>query len=363
MNSAHRRPSRSLRFVAAGVALSMLAFSPSTAGAHGNGLLEAPPAQGPPAQGPSAPAVASKSDSPAKADAPAGEVNLYFPSDAPSMLPAIPTAENMAAAQLAGDAVLPATGAVLLFPQLESVVVRIWVPTRSSADECWTVRTGTRMVFQDFAARADGKSKPARIQLPPLQYHVGYCLSVRGTDGKRNYAGYYFTREPWPLKERGKDWWTDRYVLPSVGIGLTGWQSIARPGGVNALAKPYIFVGAHITPWPTDRRFISSERVHRGFEEKFHFELGIAVTDPWQEVSLTSPLGKALVLGAGLSFGDNIVGASLGVVVGGMKYRTTDDAGITHDREHVLVSPTLNVTTQFDVVGVIAKLVTGGYTN
>lgn len=159
---------------------------------------------------------------------------------------------------------------------------------------------------------------------------------------------------PWPLNDTSVTWWSQRYVTAAVGLAYAHWMSGgSSPAGYNTSAAPFVYAGAHITPWATDRHIPYQSRVST-WNQHIHMLIGGAVTDPWPNAKIDSQLGmKGLVLGAGAWFGDNVIAFTLGTVLGRGSYDDVDVLGISHNRKVTLYSPFLAVSTQADVVAVI----------
>jgi hypothetical protein len=202
----------------------------------------------------------------------------------------------------------------------------------------------------------DQDIKYATVALPPLQFGIRYCLGF-GSQYDSTPTAVTLRGVPWPLNDTTVSWWSQRYVTAAVGLGYSrGMSWGTTPGGYDATTSPFVYVGAHITPWPTDRHIPIQDRVSTSPAQHFHIIVAAAITDPWPNANTVTELGaKGLVLGAGLSGGDGVIACSVALVLGEGAYAEVDALGNIRNKKVTLVSPVLGISTQADIVGWVAK--------
>ena len=104
-------------------------------------------------------------------------------------------------------------------------------------------------------------------------------------------------RVPWPLNENSTvSWWSQRYVTAAVGLAFSHWMSWgSSPTGYDTSAAPFLYAGAHISPWPTDRHIPYQDRISTSWTQPLHLLIGGALTDPWPNARIDSQLGMKSV--------------------------------------------------------------------
>lgn len=214
----------------------------------------------------------------------------------------------------------------------------------------------------DLASHKTTPTGAPEVTLPPLQYGITYCIAAWGKSDVTPEAtplvyGYRAMRVSWSLNS-AKTWWADRYLSPSVGVAMPILPGLPSKSAYDSTPAPFVFVGAHITPWPTDRRIPKDERVQRLTVENFHLLVAAALMDAFPHMNTPKTLGASgLLLGAGMSIGDNLLAFSSGWLITRAKYGVTDQTfGTTTNITQTLFAPFFAISTQADLVAAIAAI-------